>query len=773
MSRYWALLITVSVLLIPGCGLIEFLFENPLAGSAELKKFESEEELAKYMSDQITERNSTFYTLDARGWSEDLGGDFDDAIAADGAVQDGSSPPASEPTDGGDAGGGAGEEGDSNSHSDTTIQEEGVDEADVVKTDGTYLYVIHESLLRIVQISPPEQMVVLSEVELNGYGRDIYLYDNKVVALTEQYADFFYVGGGGLIEPDIVTVDIDDTAVDTMDEPVKPEPTGQVVAYEYQYERPKVIVTVIDVTTPEAPDVMTETAFEGSRSSSRMIDGVLHLVIANYQEYYYDVVPALGLAELEVDDVDVDLLMPGFAHSEAGGDASEGITVTWEELYRPVDPDGFGVVTVITMDVDNAADFSAVGIVAEPGLIYSSLEALYLTDSDYEFFGGRSTARQTTDIYKLQYIDGGALPTAAGTVEGRILNQYSMGEYEGYLRVATTIDNTFFLFAETDSSNNVYVLEQVDDSLDIVGRIENIAPGEDIMSARFTGDRGYLVTFEQIDPLFILNLANPQSPEIVGELKVPGFSTFLVPMDQDHLLAVGEYLPEEQNPFFWQEGVQLSIFDVSDFTKPTLKHNVIMGGAGYAYSEALYDPKAFTYYEEGGMVALPLSLYNYGPFINDIDIDIMPDVEEDGAGPDEGSVTIDDDGAVVEGEDVTSPLEDDTTTVADEEPDSFEGLIVFSVSTDAGFTELGRISTTFQEAAYYWWTAFTRGVFIGDDVFAVTNQGIRGAPVSDIDSVPYELVFEIPEEPVDVEPGEREEPEEDTDSSSDPTADDE
>ena len=196
----------------------------------------------------------------------------------------------------------------------------------------------------------------------------------------------------------------------------------------------------------------------------------------------------------------------------------------------------------------------------------------------------------------------------------------------------------------------------------------------------------------------------------------------MVPMDQDHLLTIGRYIPEN-SPFFTR-GVQLSIFDVSDFADPKLKHLEVIGGSeGEAWSEALNNPKAFTYFPESGLVALPIEVYNYGFFIED-------DV-----------VFIDGDGGVSVDADPAPPLDSDF--VVDEPlfvPQEFRGLAVYRVSTDGGFESVGRISTEFDDGFY--WTAFTRGVFIDDDVFAVTNRGIRGAAVIDMASITHDIQFE-------------------------------
>lgn len=725
---YRCLPLLLLVALIPGCGLLCDLFGpcETETGSPELKAFESEKALADYFTQQITARNDRFADTGTLGRADEAFLDFTTEDGAgepsggEGEAPIAQGPPSPVPTDGADTG------VSDDDFSQTTVQEEGVDESDVVKTDGTYLYIIHstygESVLRIVRVSPPEQLALVKEVPLEGNGREIYLHDDKVVALTETGGGLYYFGEGGIAIEPIAAQVIDVTADVVADDDVGTDAGEPGVVDEPMYQRPSTYVTVVDVSLRDSPAPLSKTRFEGSQYSSRMIDGVLHLVLANYQDYYYDVLPMLGQRELDLSSIDIETLLPNFEHVDADGGEASGNMVTWQEMYRPTDPDGFGVVSVVSVDVDNNAEFSAVGVVAEPGLIYSSLNALYLTDTEYDFTGN---TRETTDIYKIAYADRAAQPVATGSVPGRVLNQYSVGEYGGYLRVATTVSGEFSWWEmRSEPYNNVYVLGQVGFALEEVGSIVNIAPGEEIMSARFIGDRGYLVTFEQIDPLFTLNLADPTNPVIVGELKVPGYSTFIVPIDADHLLTVGQHIPEDG---FFGWGVQLSIFDVSDLANPVRTDDVVLGEQGGASSEALYNPKAFTYFADRGLVALPVSIYEYSPFF-DIDFD------------DEGTITVTDDEAVPDVSD--EPLPDDPVDGGEViVPGGFDGLAVFSVSVEDGFSELGRISTRFEEAGYYW-ASFTRGVFISEDVFAVTDRGVRGAPVSDMRSAPYELVFE-------------------------------
>jgi len=732
-------LIGASLLpLASGCGLARFLFGTTLStesGSSKLIPFGSEAELASYLSGEIQRRNSMINEGDR------------DAVFGDDVALDGAAPP----TNGSDGGTGdsAGESADqADGFSGTTLQEEGVDESDVVKTDGNFIYMVGDgregSVLRIVDVSGPS-FTVVSETELTGWGRELYLRDDKVVALTSTGGGFFAVPLPA--EPVAVDVLEGDATVDGeagqgantenpdagQTEPDADDADLVAPQQDYQYERPRSVVTVFDVTDRANPVQLSETSFEGSRASSRLIEGVLHIVLANYQSYYYDVFPALGTPELDATIQETGDVLPQFEQVLADGTTDSGPVVTWESIYRPDDPDGFGIVTVVSLDVDDDASFSTVAVAAEPGLVYSSTEALYLTDTSYNFQGRQ---RETTDIYKFSYVDRGAEATATGTVPGRVLNQYSMGEHDGYLRVATTISGAFSVFGPTrEPSNDVYVLDQNDSTLGVSGSVIGLAPGETIQSARFIGERGFVVTFEQIDPFFTLDLSDPTNPIVVGELKVPGFSTFLVPMDENHILAVGQYIPPPGEFGAW--GVQLSIYDITDFANPTEMSNVILGEQSGANSEALYDPKAFTYYSRRDMVALPLLVYDQGVFEDEVDVVAAEPPGDDSA--DSSQLVAEeppsDDGSSVGDE----PIDSDTAEPF--VPGGFEGVVVFSATVEDGFTELGRVSTRYPQSGIYY-SSYTRGVFLGDDILAVTDKGIRRAPTSDTETVVDQIVFE-------------------------------
>jgi hypothetical protein len=659
-------------------------------GIAELVRFESEEELETYFKDQILANNTGY----GGGREDDFDLFVDDAAfgeAADTAAGPGNGEAAPPPQ----AGQGEAAADDGDGFSGTTIQEEGVDEADVVKTDGEFLYVMSGRELRIVRATPPAELELLSTYELEGYGQDLYLVGDLAVALTSTGGGFY----GGPIAVDVV-----DAAFQPM--PVEP----------WFVPRPQSVVTILDVSDRAEPALVQRTALDGTIAASRMIDGVLRLVLANYPYYYYDLLPLGGSGvEPALAQVDSDDLLPDYETTDAEGQVTQGNVVEWGSIYRPADADGFGVTTVVTLDTAAPGDFDAVAVLAEPGLIYASTEALYLTDTEWYY----DYRRVDTDIYKFAFEPDTVVPVGAGTVPGRVLNQYSMGEFDGYLRVATTTDDLWIWETneQIPSTNSVYVLGEADGKLAVVGSIEDLAVGEEIQSARFIGRRGYVVTFEQIDPLFTLDLSNPAAPRVVGELKVPGFSTFITPMDDDHLLTVGVYV-DPQGPG-WSQGVQLSVFDVSNFANPQLVDSVVIGDSN-TYSEATHNPKAFTYFAARDVVALPIEHYAGPVFIepgfDEEGVAEMPDAEPPPPRP--------------------GPMQPITQ-------ESFQGLLVYQVTADQGFDYLGRLSTKLDNANA-WWTAFTRGVFIDDHVYAVTERAVVNAPVATMDTVTASISLPAP-----------------------------
>jgi uncharacterized secreted protein with C-terminal beta-propeller domain len=281
-----------------------------------------------------------------------------------------------------------------------------------------------------------------------------------------------------------------------------------------------------------------------------------------------------------------------------------------------------GTYSVITaMDLNNPKDSQVVskGYLGGSNAMYMSKDALYLTapiympvendDKNQTSIDRMWNPQETnTEIFKFG-LDGTTVNfISSGEVTGMLLNQFSMDEHEGYFRVVTT--KGFAWDNEAPSENNLFILDK---GMKQVGSIVGLAKGERIYSARFMGDKAYMVTFRETDPLFVMDVSNPTAPKVLGELKIPGFSNYLHPLDENHLIGFGydtKSLPNENGgePRIITGGMKISLFDVTDFTNPIEKDMEIIGGQG-TYSSLQHDHKALFQHREKGLFGFPVTLY--------------------------------------------------------------------------------------------------------------------------------------------------------------------
>ncbi|MFH1091194.1 MAG: beta-propeller domain-containing protein, partial [Pseudomonadota bacterium] len=363
-----------------------------------------------------------------------------------------------------------------------------------------------------------------------------------------------------------------------------------------------------------------------------------------------------------------------------------------DNFYCPGESGGGSTVTVTTFNLnDTSYPWQGVGLAADVHTVYAATGSLYLSATRRNYTPGPlttgvSVAAEETVIHKFDLNGDKTQSMGSGKVPGRLLNQFSMGEYEGVLRVATTTGSAWG--SAPASANHVFCLKSGTQGLEVIGKLENLASGERIYSARFIGKRGFLVTFVQIDPLFTLDLSDPAAPKVAGVLKVPGYSDYIHPWDENHLITIGKSVKLE-NAIAWYQGIQLSMFDITDFTNPKLLHKELIGIRG-TESEALHNHKAFTYWNEKNLLALPIQLYEYQR---------PPAAASDG-----GTVT-------------------------------FIGLYGYRVGLEKGFELLGRIRTvtdTANPSLPYHYQAWMRGLFIGDMVYAVQPDSVSSARIDDI-----------------------------------------
>jgi len=275
--------------------------------------------------------------------------------------------------------------------------------------------------------------------------------------------------------------------------------------------------------------------------------------------------------------------------------------------YEEVDV-RFGLVSVLTLDLERPDSVSRTTVVGEVDQIYASTESLYLS-SQHWMWAPELGDEEHTHVHKLDIrAPDRARHVASGRVEGHILNQFSMDEHAGFLRLATTVNE---VAADPEApwrivpSSRVSVLGVEDGVLKLVGETAGLARGERVQSVRFIGNRGFVVTFRQVDPLFTLDLSDPTAPRVVGELKVPGFSSYIHPLGEDHLLTIGTYLPESG---VGERRVQIALFDVSDMATPRQKFLHLVDSPS-ATSAAQWDHKAFNFFPEKGLLAVPYTDY--------------------------------------------------------------------------------------------------------------------------------------------------------------------
>ena len=554
-------------------------------------------------------------------------------------------------------------EGAGDDYSATNIQVAGVDEADIVKTDGDCIYVVAGNKTFIVEAYPPEQAQILSEIEVTGTIAGIFVNGDRLVVFGDEtpyylYDDVIRLGG----------------------------PTEGIVWMPY-YLSPKTFVKVYDISDRGNPQLERDISADGGYLSSRMIGDYAYVVI---NEPVYGQDSKVELPAVCSDGVEREIPATDIYYSDVA------------DYY-------YSYTTVVAIDtqVDSKEPTYETILVGASSNLYVSLNNIYLT---VPVWGSDVGDGEGTSIYRIQ-IDGGEMEcVASGEVPGMVLNQFSMDEYNGYFRVATTTWNE-------GNQNNVYVLNM---SLNITGSVENLAPGERIYSARFMGDRCYLVTFKQIDPLFVIDLNDPYAPDVLGYLKVTGYSDYLHPYDETHVIGIGKETTDA-GTFAWYQGVKISLFDVSDVSNPVEISKIEIGDRG-SDSPVLWDHKAFLFDRSRNLLVMP----------------------------------------ILEAKVDTTRYSEQELAWAYGEP-VYQGAYVCNVTLDGGIQLKGRITHVenpddLEQGYYYYYSpvAVERSFYIGDVLYTVSQAKVV---MNDLDTLDYINEVQLPSstltpyEPLPVEPG--------------------
>ncbi len=500
--------------------------------------------------------------------------------------------------------------GDSGDYSRTNVQVDGVDEADYAKTDGRFVYQLSGSRVLISDISNPSAPKLASILEYGpeeGFTpQELYVDDKRLIVIGYNNVYFAYSTSA---------IQSDESSVSDAKRGIVPP----------QQVRSTVQTKVYELSAAGEPKLVRETSLEGSYISSRKIDSALYVITNKYNYSYYPMAkPELDEAESDSSsgssssisnssvsstDVSSSPYEPLFSDSSTPGTPGSMKKLALDQIrYFPNSPDS-STLLIGAIDLDRPNQEMQVSAYLGSGqTIYASAKHLYVAIAKYLPEGDQY--RQVTQIYKFRLDQGSIVYVGEGSVPGTVLNQYAMDEHEGYFRIATT-NNDMRANGATMSSNNLYVL---DEKMTTVGTLENLAPGERIYSTRFMGGRAYMVTFRNVDPLFAIDLRNPLKPVVLGQLKIPGYSDYLHPYDDNHIIGFGKETVEvpvkgagaDETMAFYQ-GMKIALFDVSDVSRPKEKFKEIIGDRGTG-SELLYNPKALLFSKSKGLLAFPVEL---------------------------------------------------------------------------------------------------------------------------------------------------------------------
>ena len=643
-------LIVLTVIALIICGSLGFVFLTNKTFTYDVKTFSSYNELLDFLETNYQKYNSYNYFYNGREMAPRI------------MLPDSEAGKSSNNDDG--LGGGSQDD-----YSTTNIQVEGVDEPDTVKTDGIYLYVLADQTLYIIEANPADEANILSNISFKD---DVYINNFFI------NNDYLIVFGGSYNYPIMYEKNIGDTGE------IKDSPVENII-----WSVSTSVIRIYDISDRENPIIEKDVEIDGNYFDSRMIGNYVYVISTEHTYNIYRI--NNGNSILAVPEIRID----------------KNVTkIPYDDIYYVDVPEIVDTMTHViainleTMEVDEKSFLIGVS-----QTMYVSLYNIYLVYTKYDYnirplLGDTyGPGEETTMIHKINIDNGEINYQTKGEVPGHILNQFSMDEHNGYFRIATTIGYSWNEY--NPSKNSIYILNE---NLERVSEIENIASGEQIYSTRFLGDKAYIVTFKNIDPFFTIDLSDPNNPKILGYLKIPGDSTYLHPFDENHIIGIGKDTVESNNPnFAWYQGLKIALFDVSDFENPQELDKVIIGDRG-TDSSALYDHKAFLFDREKELLVIPISLYE---------------------------------------------ISEEIKNQYDEEPAStygeftYQGAYVYDLSLN-GFEYKGRITHMSEEEKQttdFWWhwyqssSYISRSLYIGNVLYTISDKMVKMNDLEDLSEI--------------------------------------
>ena len=507
-------------------------------------------------------------------------------------------------------------------YSTTNVQVQNVDEPDYIKNDSKYVYIVSQNTLSIIDAYPAESAKLILKIALDidsQYIQNMFLNEERLV--------IFYNGQS--------------------DDEIIPQ-------YDFVPRRSYSPVThalIVDVSDKEHPTILKDYSIDGHFMDARMIGNYAYFVTNSNVDYQYPRLPVImedsirimtpdafyfdnaeqfsnfnTLTAIDIfgDKINSESFLMGYTGTFYVSE--DNFYLTYQQnmpfgFYENSSRDRFFdvVVPLLPNNIQeqvkaiqkDSSINSSVQWVKISELMQKSYNQMDKNEKEELFEKIREALNEydakiqedtrKTIIHKISIDEDKIEYVAKGTVPGRLLNQFSMDENGDRFRIATTTEY-YIQHQGTVRANAVYVL---DEQLNIVGELDEIAPDESIFSARFMGDRLYLVTFQQIDPFFVIDLST-DTPKILGELKIPGFSNYLHPYDEEHVIGIGRDTKEVDNGRVQQLGIKIALFNVADVKNPKVADDIIVGDSS-THSEALYEHKSFFFDKKSGILSIPIS----------------------------------------------------------------------------------------------------------------------------------------------------------------------
>lgn len=462
----------------------------------------------------------------------------------------------------------------SDDYSKTNIQVENVDEADIVKTNGKYIFYVVSNKIVIVDIQNKAKMEKVAEITFENDDfkpSELYIYKDKIIVIGNESG---YSTSKSIVRETLNSI------------------------YKKGIYRQNTTAIVYDISYINEPEEERRVKIEGRYVSSRMIDGNIYFV-ANKSISGYDIV------KHNVEDLDENAYKP--AYTDTAVSTREKL-VDFDRVYYFDNIETLNYLNLGGFNVNNEKEADVEVLMGAGDTIFCSTENLYVAKARNVYDADtRMNFGKDTKILKFSLNNGNIEFKAEADIEGGINNQFSMDEQNGYFRIATTVGKTYNM--DSSTSNSLYIL---DEKLNEVGRLDGIAKGEKIYSVRYAGDRAYVVTFKEIDPLFVIDLSNVRNPKILGELKIPGYSTYLHPYDETHVIGFGyDTKSNSSNTGVVNDGIKMSMFDITDFNNPKEMFTVKIGDRRTS-SALTHNHKALLFDKEKNLIAFPISTYESG-----------------------------------------------------------------------------------------------------------------------------------------------------------------